>query len=112
MIVDDNIRIRSVIKELMVNLVNEIYECSDGESAVETYKSKRPDMVLMDIKMTGMNGLEATRKIIKFHPEAKVIIVSNYDDEEYHLAAKTAGAIDFVDKRKLIFLPQIVMKHI
>jgi DNA-binding NarL/FixJ family response regulator len=65
----------------------------------------------MDIKMKVMDGIEATEKIISSHPDAKVIIVSQYNDESTIDAAKNAGAIEFVSKENLLKVIEIINKY-
>ncbi len=69
-----------------------IAEASDGEEAIEVYEDVLPDIVLMDLRMPGMGGVEATLAIRKKFPEANVIILSTYDwDEDIHLAIQSGA---------------------
>ncbi len=67
-------------------------EAADGRQAVQLAAELNPDLVIMDIGMPNLNGVEATAKITKHNPEIGVIILSVYSDEEYILRALTAGA--------------------
>ena len=80
---------------------DEVIECNDGDKAVAEFGNKLPDWVVMDIKMNEMDGIRATEKIISNYPDAKVIIVSQYNDETTIDAAKKAGAVEFVSKENL-----------
>jgi DNA-binding NarL/FixJ family response regulator len=69
-----------------------IAEASDGQEAADLYEAHRPDIVLMDLRMPGMGGVEATIAIRKIDPEAKVIVLSTYDlDEDIHRAIQSGA---------------------
>jgi DNA-binding NarL/FixJ family response regulator len=73
-------------------------EASDGRTAVDQVGALRPDVVLMDVRMPGMNGIEATGQIVAAHPETKVLILTTFDLDEYAFAALRAGASGFLLK--------------
>ena len=104
LIVDDNAEMRRLLRSLVVRLAEAVYECEDGAKAVETYAAQHltaDDWVLMDIEMPQMDGLEATRRLTRIWPDARVCIVTGYDRPELREAAQTAGACDFVAKENL-----------
>ena len=69
-----------------------VAEASDGEEAIEVYDDVLPDVVLMDLRMPGIGGVEAILAIRKKHPEARVIVVSTYDlDEDIHRAMQSGA---------------------
>lgn len=70
----------------------------DGASAVEMVAGKKPDLILMDLKMPIMNGVEATRQIRANHPEVKVLVLTTYDDDEWVFDAIQAGASGYLLK--------------
>ena len=70
----------------------------DGYEAVELADSKKPDLILMDLKMPGMNGIEATREIRKKHPTMKILVLTTYDDDEWVFDAIRAGASGYLLK--------------
>src|ERR671916_1317787 len=73
-------------------------EASNGREAVELYRSLRPDLVLMDVRMPEMDGLEATRAIKVEQPEVSVLVVTTYENPDYLLEALKAGAAGYVLK--------------
>ncbi len=101
MIVEDNNRMRAYISDLIRKEGDTIIECSDGEFAGDLYAKYQPDWVLMDIKMKKINGIKATRNIIKSFPFAKILMLTSYDTVEYRNASLEAGAVGFVSKKKL-----------
>lgn len=101
LVVEDNQAMRRVIRSIVADLVDQIYECVDGREALATYTQRRPDCVLMDIKMKQMDGISATREIIDSFPEARIIIVTSYNDPDYRDAASAAGACGYVVKENL-----------
>lgn len=73
-------------------------EAATGEEAVELAKSLLPDVILMDIKMPGKNGIEATREIVSTNPNAGVLVVTMLEDDDSVFAAMRAGALGYVLK--------------
>jgi two-component system response regulator DegU len=108
LIVDDSERVRVLIKRMLGGLCEAIYECADGMEALAAYDKFQPDWVLMDIRMQKLNGVEATRQIVTAHQEARVVIVTNYDDERMRETARAAGAYDYVLKEDLSTLTQVL----
>ena len=108
LIVDDNAQMRDLIKSLVANDSHDMLECADGNEAVDLYRRFRPDLVLMDIKMGQMDGLAATRLITTSFPDARVVIVSNYNDPQLQGEAKEAGACAYVLKENLTDLQKIL----
>ena len=76
-----------------------IGEARTGREAVDLAASLRPDVILMDIAMPVLNGLEATRQIIAANPKAKVLILSAHSDDEYIESTAAAGAAGFLEKQ-------------
>ena len=103
LVVDDHAIMRDGIRALL-NLHDDIEvvgEASEGKEAVEKAQELMPDMVIMDIAMPGMDGLEATRRIRKKSPKMKVLILTQHDNKEYILSVIKAGASGYVPKRAL-----------
>jgi len=101
LLVDDNDRIREIMRIIFSPHFDEVIECKDGVEAIIKFNKELPDWVVMDIKMKGMDGIEATSKIISSYPDAKVIIVSQFNDALTVDSAMEAGAIEFVSKENL-----------
>ena len=108
LIVEDNLSMRRMIKEFVQDHVDEFVECSDGSEALNSYVQHHPDLVLMDMKMGRVNGLEATRKIKQAFVEARIVIVSQWDTPALRSAAKEAGAEAYVNKKSLVPLREII----
>jgi len=85
-----------------------VYECGDGTEAAVAYARCLPDWVLMDIKMPGLDGISATRQILAADPGAQVVIVTNYDDPGFYFAAASAGACQYVVKKDLLAIREIL----
>jgi NarL family two-component system response regulator LiaR len=75
-----------------------VAEASDGEEAVKLASELKPDVVVMDIVMPKVNGIEATRKIKKIAPDTAILILTAYDDDEYVLGLLDAGAAGYLLK--------------
>jgi CheY-like chemotaxis protein len=111
LIVDDNAAIRRLLRRLIGDLAERIEECADGAEALAAYEQHHfgaADWVLMDVEMAGMDGLTATRELRAAHPEARVIIVTKYNDEQLRAAAFNNGACGFVPKENLLELRALV----
>jgi DNA-binding NarL/FixJ family response regulator len=99
-ICDDQAVVRDGL-ELLLNLEQDIEvlgTARDGAEALELVESKQPDLVLMDLKMPGMNGIEATRQIRAKFPTTKVLVLTTYDDDEWVFDAIRAGASGYLLK--------------
>lgn len=112
LIVDDSPRMRESFKRTISQSVpnnHKVYEAADGNEAIRMYDEVRPDWVLMDIKMEPMDGLEASRIILASHPEARIIILTNYDDVGYRKAAREAGVRKYILKERFNEVPAILL---
>ncbi len=101
LVVDDHTMVRNGICALLTvqKDIDVIGEAVDGQDALEKVKRLMPTVALMDIVMPVMSGLEATRRISSECPQTKVLILTQYDEEENMLIAKQAGAHGFIPKR-------------
>ena len=111
MIVDDSSEFRHQLKKFLLyeSEINIVGEASNGKQAIAKAIKLKPDIVLMDVSMPVINGLEATRKILADIPETKVVMLSIYDIEEYKQAASETGAVGYVIKKNVVseLLPTI-----
>jgi DNA-binding NarL/FixJ family response regulator len=111
LIVDDNARFRRRVREMLALEpdITVVGEAADGREAVRKARRIEPDLVLMDVRMPGVNGIDATHQLKREMPEIQVIILTMYDLEEYRKAAADSGAGGYVVKRSLVteLLPAI-----
>ena len=100
LVADDHTLVRQGIRSLLALTadIEIVGEAADGRQAIEKVRQLAPDVVLMDLAMPKMGGLEATRRIRKEFPATKVIAVTQYDDSEYVVPVIEAGARGFVTK--------------
>jgi DNA-binding NarL/FixJ family response regulator len=101
MLVDDH----EIVRNGVANLIRRepdfqiVGEASDGESAVDLAREIRPDVILMDINLPGMDGIQATRIICDELKDVRIIGFSVYDEESHREAMLEAGAVDYFAKR-------------
>ncbi|MBO3083741.1 response regulator [Cellulomonas fengjieae] len=100
LLVDDQALIRMGFRLLLSSTddLEVVGEAQDGQAAVEQVAALRPDVVLMDVRMPGVNGIDATRRIVETHPETRVLVLTTFDLDEYAFAALRAGASGFLLK--------------
>ena len=103
LLVDDHAIMRDGIRALLGlhNDIEIVGEASEGMEAIEKTQELAPDVVVMDIAMPGMDGMEATRSIMKKNPGVKVLVLTQHNNREYILLAIKVGAAGFVPKRAL-----------
>ncbi len=95
LIVDDEAPIREVLSTFLNDIGYETYAVADGESAIEWLGQEQPDLILLDVRMPGMSGLEVLRNARQIYPNMPVIMISGYTDEELARQALQEGAYDF-----------------
>jgi DNA-binding NarL/FixJ family response regulator len=101
LLVEDHVVLRQGIKALFADEpdVEVVGEAGDGRTALQCVSELRPDVVLMDISMPGLNGIEATRQIRQDYPEIRVVVLSMHSNEEYVFQVLRAGASGYVLKQ-------------
>ncbi len=99
LIVDDGVHTRTAIRGMLTSAGFEVVgEADNGLAAVEDYKRLKPDVVLMDINMPILDGISATKEIIKFDPIARIIMLTSLDELSMVREILSAGAKDYVLK--------------
>ncbi len=100
LVVDDHTIVRDGISALLslAGDIDVVGEATNGSEAVKMVEKLKPDVVLMDIAMPLMGGLEATRRISKEFPATKVLVLTQYDDKEYFFPVLESGASGFISK--------------
>jgi DNA-binding NarL/FixJ family response regulator len=111
MIVDDHPLFREGLKLILgeINNVGEIFQASNGEEFLRFLSHTLPDMVLMDIEMPLMNGIEATRIAVERFPTIKIIALSMYSDDAYYFKMIESGAKGFIAKNSDIDIVEKAM---
>ena len=108
LIVEDNEPMRDLISSIVGDMFEDITECCDGLEALCAYAECQPDWVLMDIRMPGLDGIAATTRIKGAFPDARVVMVTDYDNSRLREAARNAGACAYVLKENLLDLRNII----
>jgi DNA-binding NarL/FixJ family response regulator len=100
LIADDHALVRAGFRSLLEKLdgCEVVADVGDGRETLRLLEQLQPDVVLMDVKMPGLNGLEATAHITRDHPNVRVVILSMYANEEYVIQALRAGAVGYLLK--------------
>ena len=99
LIVDDLPFMRSIISQIVIESGHQVVgEAGDGIECLSRYKSLLPDLVLLDIVMPRMNGVEALKSLKRAYPECRVIMCSSLSDQEKIIHAIRLGAVDYVVK--------------
>ena len=103
LVADDQASFRQRMQEMTQSIpwASVVAEAKNGLEAIELVKQRRPDVVLMDIVMPGIDGIEATRRIKEIAPQTKVIAITAYDNAEFPKRSVEAGADIFIKKEEL-----------
>ena len=100
-VIDDDRLVAMSLKTILENTgcIQVVATGHSGETAIALYEEHTPDVVLMDIRMDGMTGLEAGEHILKAHPDAKLLYLTTFSDDEYIITALNIGAKGYILKQ-------------
>ena len=100
LVVDDHDLVRMGISRMLADVdgCTVVGEAKSGEEAVQLARKLKPNVVLMDVKMPGIGGLEATKKLLAIDPQIKIIVVTSCDDDLYPERLMKAGAMGYITK--------------
>ena len=100
-VIDDDRLVAMSLKTILesTGFVNVKATGSSGKEAIELYKTHTPDIILMDIRMDGMSGIEAGREILRLYPDAKILYLTTFSDDEYIVNALDMGAKGYILKQ-------------
>ena len=110
LIADDNAKIRWLVRLFCANVATEMRDCADGNEAIEAFAAFQPDWTIMDLGLPRLDGLSAIKQILTNHPDARIVVVTQYTGPEYEQAAREAGACAFVCKNNLIELLKVLSR--
>lgn len=104
LVVDDHTLFRKGLIEILKKnkRLRIVGEAANSREALESYKKKMPDIMLMDISLPDKSGIETTKEILKINPKQKIIILSRYEDEEHILEAYRSGASGYFIKARTV----------
>lgn len=99
-LVDDHKLVRTGIKRILEDVpgIKVVGEAGNGEEAMQVVRQTKPNIVLMDIKMPGLGGLETTRKLLRLNPDLKIIIITAYENDVFPIRMLQAGASGYLTK--------------
>lgn len=106
LVVDDEAFARNLVSGLLINAADKytvVSECHNGETALESLKKKNIDIVITDIKMPVMDGIEFIEKALLYKPELKIIVLTAYNDFELVRKCFTLGAVNYIMKTEIDF---------
>ena len=100
LVADDHVIVRQALSKMLKSEpdMEVVGEASEGQAAIELTRRLRPDVVLMDVSMRGMSGVEATRAIHSEMPDVQVIGLSMFEEGEEGVAMRRAGAVNYISK--------------
>jgi len=96
--IEDDILIRELVYSPLQKMVKEIYQSGNGIEGLELFKIFKPDLVITDIRIPGMNGLELSKKILEINPAVHIILMTAYSDLDFVNEAALSGIIHYLVK--------------
>ena len=113
LIVDDELDVREFAKNFFTKRKIECITASRGEEALELTRSQKPSLILLDIRMEGISGLDTLAKIREFDPRVKVIMVTGVEEKSAMDRAQELGVLDYIHKPLVLEeLEKVVLKEI
>src|SRR5215211_2310390 len=112
LIVEDGEALRRLIRSVVRAPRHRCHECPDGGQALAAYARHRPEWVLIDSEMKAVDGVAVAGQIHAAFPEAKILIITSYDDPDLRQAAQAAGACGYVLKENLLELRRLLQTAI
>lgn len=101
-IIDDDPLVVDSLKTIVAaNYIDVLGIGYSGEDAIRLYKDKKPSLVMLDIRMEGMSGIEATKEILEYDPNAKILLITTFKDDEYIKAALDLGCRGYILKENI-----------
>ena len=101
LVVDDSSIMRKMIKQTLTDAGHTVVgEAKSGDDAIVLYQALHPELVTMDITMRGMDGIAAAKAILKVDPSARIIVLSNLDEDKFSQEAAQVGAKGYLNKHK------------
>jgi two-component system chemotaxis response regulator CheY len=109
LVVDDSSIMRKMIKQTLINAGHTVVgEAKNGDDAVGLYQGLNPEVVTMDITMRGMDGIAAAKAILEIDTGAKIIMLSNLDEDKFSKEAFQIGAKGFINKQKTAEILELI----
>ena len=101
LVVEDSTMMRRIIIKVLTEAGHEVVgEANSGQGALDLYQKLKPDLVTMDITMRGMDGITASKEIMNIDKRARILILSNLDEDKYREEVDKIGTIGLVNKHK------------
>ena len=101
LVVDDSSIMRKMIKQTLISAGHTVVgEAKSGDDAIALYQGLHPELVTMDITMRGMDGISAAKTILEFDAAARIIMLSNLDEDKFSKEAALIGAKGYINKHK------------
>lgn len=96
--VEDNNDVSEIMKDMLESFFNEVFVAKDGIEGLEFYNKYNPELVISDILMPRMNGINLVKEIRKLNKDAKIVLITADNDDSYYLEAKELGVIGYFRK--------------
>ena len=110
LLVEDNEMNRDMLSRRLIRKGYEVVLAEDGQQGVDMATTTVPDLILMDMDLPVIDGWEATRQIKARHPDARVIILTQYDDPDLRVDARKAGACGYILKENIADLRRMIIE--